>query len=465
MTRLRSSSSFRDPHGFVFFEDGDVYRQVNTAGRDSYDALVDSGLYGSLIEQNLVVRHEVVSHPPMEKDTSYRVLRVQRVPFISYPYEWCFSQLKDAALLTLSIQKIALEHGVSLKDSSAYNVQFIGTRPVFIDSLSFEAYREGTPWVAYRQFCQHFLAPLALMAHSDVRLGQLARVHVDGIPLDLASHLLPWGTKLRFGLLSHVHLHSSFVNRYSERTEKPKIGKTSRTGLLGILDSLESSVRGLTWSSEGTEWNDYYEDTNYTSQALQSKGHFVNTVLAATRPSRALDLGANTGLFSRLAARQGAYTIAADMDPGAVERNFLQERDNDSGDLLPLLIDLDNPSPSMGWNNQERASFVERQQADVVLALALVHHLAIGNNVPLDMMASFFASLGRHLIVEFVPKTDSQVRRLLVTREDVFDTYTERCFLDAFSRHYNVVDRLALPDSHRTLFHMERIGSGSAPVG
>lgn len=196
--------SFRDPSGFIFFENGSLYRQVNIVYRENYDQLINSGLYETLVRLGLMVSHEEVDLHYARTNSAYRILKPALIPFISYPYEWCFSQLKDAALTTLEIQKKALDFGMSLKDASAYNIQFLDGKPVFIDTLSFEKYEEGQPWVAYRQFCQHFLAPLALMCFSDVRLNQLLRIYPDGIPLDLASCLLPLRTFLKFSLLSHI---------------------------------------------------------------------------------------------------------------------------------------------------------------------------------------------------------------------------------------------------------------------
>ena len=193
----RVAGSFRDPAGFVFTRDGVLYRQVNESFRSNFEALSTSGLYDALTERGLLIRHEEVDEAPADPSVAAVVIRPERVPFISYPYEWCPGQLRAGAIATLEAQKVALEHGMTLRDASAYNIQFVGGRPVLIDTLSFEPAVEGRPWVAYRQFCQHFLAPLALTSQVDVRLNQLSRVHIDGIPLDLAAALLPGSTNTR----------------------------------------------------------------------------------------------------------------------------------------------------------------------------------------------------------------------------------------------------------------------------
>lgn len=241
------AASFRDPSGFVFLRDGVVYRQINRAYQNNYDRLISSGLYEKLVQDGLLVPHTEVSLQYAVTEDAYKVMKPEPVPFISYPYEWCFSQIKHAALLTLGIQTRALDFGMSLKDCSAYNVQFRDGKPVFIDTLSFERYRKGQPWVAYRQFCQHFLAPLALMSYVDVRLHQLFRVHLDGIPLDLASLLLPARTWVNFGLLSHIHLHAKAQKRFADEPIPSEGRSVGRMAFLGLVDNLKSAIEKLRW--------------------------------------------------------------------------------------------------------------------------------------------------------------------------------------------------------------------------
>ena len=447
-------ASFRDPSGQLFTRLGVLYRQVNRVYQEHYTRLFESGLYQELVDAGLLIPHEEADLPPLEEAEAWKVIRPERVGFISYPYEWSFSQLKDAALTTLEIQKRALKRGMSLKDSSAYNIQFHGGRPLLIDSLSFEILPEGQPWVAYRQFCQHFLAPLSLMALTDVRMGLLLREYIDGIPLDLASRLLPWKTRLNGALQMHVHLHAASQKRYAA-SGLPTGRKMSMNSMLGWIDSLESAVRGLRWSPEGTAWGNYYAETNYTQAGLEHKQALVSEYLTRIGPSLVWDLGANTGLFSRIASRMGAYTIAFDIDPGAVELNYLDCKKASEKNLLPLLSDLSNPSPGIGWANRERKSLGERGPVDAVMALALVHHLAIANNLPLERLAEFLHGLGKWLVIEFVPKSDSQVQRLLASRQDIFPRYTQAHFVEAFERCF-VIHRVEnIRDSERSLYLMQ----------
>ena len=452
------SASFRDPSGFMYRREGVLYRQVNLPYQAHYDKLMQSGLYERLTKARMLVPHEEVTLEPELPELHYRTLRPQPIPVISYPYEWSFSQLKDAALLTLEIQKKAVETGMTLKDASAYNIQFIGCRPVLIDTLSFEIYTEGEPWVAYRQFCQHFLAPLALMALRDVRLNGLLRNYIDGIPLDLASELLPWQTRMNFGLGLHIHTHAKAQKRYAGQGIRPSEvsnRKVTRMAFLGMIDSLETSVRKLEWKPEGTEWADYYDITNYSQDAFQQKKDLVRSFLEQVQPAVVWDLGANTGEFSQIAVELGAYTAAMDVDPSAVEKGYQAGKSAKNARLLPLLMDLTSPSPALGWNNRERMALAERGPADAVLALALIHHLAISNNVPLPSVAAFMADLGRNLIIEFVPKEDSQVQKLLASRVDIFDHYTQPDFEAAFEQYFTMRASQPIPGTKRTLYLYE----------
>jgi hypothetical protein len=450
------ASSFRDPAGFVFRRDGVLYRAIRRPGLPHFERLLASGLYDELVEARLLVPHEEAPASTAGPDDVERVIRPEEVPFVSYPYEWSFSQLQDAALATLEIQKRALRRGLTLVDASAYNIQFLRGAPVLIDTLSLRQAADGEPWTAYRQYCQHFLAPLALMALRDVRLGQLLRIHIDGVPLDLASALLPLASRRRASLLLHLHLHARSQKRYEGRQLDGPRRKVALQALLGLVDSLETGTRKLRWRPAGTEWADYYEDTNYTADGLAEKERAVASFVAEARPRTVWDLGANVGAFSRAAASAGAMVVSFDLDPACVERNYLRVRADKETRLLPLLMDLANPSPASGWANEERMSLLERGPADAVLALALIHHLAIGNNVPLDRAARFFARAGRSLLIEFVPKSDSQVKRLLVTREDVFDGYTQAGFERAFGTYFEIRRRAPLAGSERILYEMAR---------
>jgi hypothetical protein len=407
-----------------------------------------------------LIAHDEKEIHGLGENRAYKIIQPHLLDFISYPYEWSFSQFKDAALLTLKIQKRAMKFGMSLKDSSAYNIQFnFDTgKPILIDTLSFEILPKGKPWIAYRQFCQHFLAPISLMAYKDIRLSQLLRIYIDGIPLDLTSSLLPLKTRLNFGLLTHIHLHAAAQKRFAKTAKQASTTnrEMSETALLGLIDSLTRTIQKLNWQPNDTEWGTYYESTNYTLDSMDHKTKIVNDYLEQVSPNIVWDLGANTGRFSRIAVQKGASTISFDIDPAAVEKNYLELKENNENRLLPLLMDLANPSPGLGWANKERYSLGNRSNPDLIIALALIHHLAISNNLPLPMISQFLCNISQWLIIEFVPKTDSQVQRLLASREDIFSDYTQKDFEAAFLQHFTIHKIQDIQGSQRCIYLMER---------
>jgi hypothetical protein len=448
--------SFRDPAGFVCEVGGELCRQVNLVYRDHYDRLMSSGLYDELVGRGLLVPHEELADPAPDPQLAYKLLRPERIDFVSYPYEWSFSQLRDAALLALEVERRALARGMTLKDCSAYNVQFYRGRPVLIDTLSFEVVRAGEPWAGYRQFCEHFLAPLALMSLCDCRLGQLCRTNIDGIPVDLVSRLLPRRSRLRFGLGIHIHLHSWMQGSHAHRGSKASSGGIRTGALLALVDSLESTVRRLRWKPKGNGWASYYDQHSYAPAEFEHKTRLIAEFLERTDSKRVWDLGANTGYFSLLACERGLRAVSFDSEPACIERLYLEAKRRGETKLLPLVLDLFNPSPASGWLNQERSSIFDRGKPDLVLALALVHHLALVGNQPLENLADFFTRLGPWLVIEFVPESDPQAQSLIAGRRGIHHPYNRECFEEAFQRRFATIVSESVSQSGRTLYLMRR---------
>lgn len=453
----RIKSSFRDPSGFVFKKDNLYYRQINHRYKDNYDALLTSGLYNKLIEENLLLSHQETNLPGIT-DEAYKVIFPEQIPFISYPYEWSFSMLKHAALTTLKVQKLALEYNLTLKDTSAFNIQFFKGAPVFIDTLSFEKYEKGKPWVPYRQFCQHFLGPLALIAYKDPRLNLLLRTFLDGIPLDLTSRLLPISTKINPNLLTHIHLHAQAQQRLSAKKSllKKRFKSMDLKSLKGLIDHLEKTILTIKSKIPKTSWSNYYETNSYPKEAFEQKKQLVAQYLDQTKPKTVWDLGANTGVFSRIATSKKALTISMDYDPITIELNYLEGIKTKDQYSLPLVMDLTNPSPAVGWGNQERLSLTQRGPADVVLALALVHHLALSNNLPLPKLGKYFSQICHFLIIEFVPKEDPNATSLLGLKKDIFPDYTQEGFEQSFGQYFHVQSKHPIKNTLRTLYLMEK---------
>ncbi|WP_319763580.1 class I SAM-dependent methyltransferase [Maridesulfovibrio sp.] len=455
------ASSFRDPDGNVFIEDDTIYRTVRNSYRANWELCEYSGLYNLLSNEQLLIDFSEI-----DSDEHYKLLKVKKIPFISYPYEWCFSQLKDAARTTLSIQKLSLEKGLTLKDSSAYNVQFINGKPIFIDLLSFEKRPVNSPWQAYRQFCMHFYAPLVLTAKVGLWCGQLSKLNIDGVPLSSAVEMLPLKSKLNFHVGLHLVAHSKMEDKYSDSiksADKAISIQISPQKALNLIQSLESAIDALSLPKTQTTWGDYYDDTNYAVDAMYKKEmivHDFSSIAAKDNHGKlALDFGANTGKFSELISEHFSNVIATDIDPLAVERHYQKLQKKGPNNILPLIIDFANPSPALGWASKERDSFSQRSSFGFITALAVIHHLRITNGIPLEMQAEYFSDLldaSGYLCIEFVPKEDSQIRRMLAVRSDVFYDYTEKNFQSCFEQHFDFIMKKSVSGSLRTIYLLKK---------
>lgn len=457
--KVRHPSSFRDNSGFVYKKNNIYYRQINQLFREHYECLISSGLYDELVRTKQLIPHDEIFDGYLTND-GYKIILPSQLSFTNFSYCWSFSMLKDAALLTLNIQKTALKYGMILKDANSFNIQFVGNAPIFIDSLSFEKYEESFSWNAYGQFCRHFLAPLSLMCYTDISLNSLLISNLDGIPLDLATRILPFRSKFNIGLYVHLFLHNKslkhFQNSTSHTAEK-SIGKGNKNDIVKIVDHLISTIQGLTWKAENTTWDGYYNKW-VGEEYLETKKNKVQMLLdKITSKNILLDLGANDGTFSFLASKSFKSVLSFDIDPACVEQNYLLSKRNKIQNLLPLIVDFTSPTPAIGWNNQERSSILDCiGQVDTVMALAVIHHLCIGKNIPLTHLATFFAKHCKFLIVEFVPKSDEKVKMLLQNREDIFDTYSLKMFIEIFSSHFDILHKITLSPTDRMLFLMSK---------
>jgi len=448
-------SSYKDPDGFVFYQNKQVYRQVNNSYKALFTHIQKSGLYKTLTQNGLLIKHKTTSIKPITSD-GYLVIKPKTIPFISYPYEWCFDQLKDAAIATLNIQKTCIKYDVSLKDASAYNIQFLANQPTLIDTLSFEQKNLKTPWVAYKQFCEHFLAPLVLASYVDIRLFQLLRTNIDGIPLDLASKLLPKYTWTKPRILTHVHFHA--ISQKKITKQRKIFNNNSLLNIhshLALLDSLEATIKSLSWKKPATTWGNYDKSTSYNRSSLSDKKYIIEQFLSLSKPNTLWDLGANDGTLSQLSSNHNIYTIAFDIDPVAVTNNYQATKKQNDKYMLPLIIDLTNPSPDLGWQNNERSSFAKRGPVDAIMVLALIHHLGIKNNIPFDLMASFFSTITTHLLIEFIPKNDKMCQILLQNRKDIFLLYNKKEFESQFNKYFTIIKKHAIKNSKRIIYIMK----------
>ena len=451
MMKNKELSSFRDPSGFIYYENNKVIRKINPIYFKEYNHLMDSGLYKELVDNNLLIKHKEI-----KKSNDEILLEVEKIPYISYPYEWTFEELKEAALLTLKINKIALKYGMILKDATSYNIEFIGCKPIFIDTLSFMFYEENSPWGAYGQFTRHFIAPLVLMKYVDIRMNTLLKNYIDGIPLDLCSNLL----KNRGGMISKIHikLQNKSIKKHNNDGKKDVVKiNISKKSIINMFDMITNQINNLKLKKYTTEWMDYYDLSNYNEKAFNSKENIIKEfckMIKSKDNDISFDLGSNDGRFSKLIEKElNNYVVSFDIDNNAVEYNFINNKDNDR--ILPLIMDFTNPSSGIGFSNNERKSFMDRGNANLTLVLAFIHHLVISNNLSFEMVADFLSKITKYLIIEFVPKEDSQVELLLKTRNDIFDFYNIETFKEEFSKYFKIIKEEKIDNSKRTLFLME----------
>ncbi len=452
--------SYRDATSRVFYDAGDVYRVLNATAFADWQALAASEFGRRRMADGGLVPTEQVppSEIPAKVDQSAwaAVLKHQTIPWVSYPYEWSFGMLRDAGLLTLELLDDALHENLSLKDGSAYNVQFVGAKPVFIDIPSFHRLSPGEPWIGYRQFCQLFLYPLFLRAYRNVPFQPWLRGNLDGIDPVACRNLMSLRDLFRPGVSTHVFLHARLDSRFADadrslRAELPAAGfqksliQANVRGLIKILRKLE-------WRTAKTTWSDYAQCNSYTADDRARKEAFVRGVAQSRRWRRVWDLGCNTGVFSRIAAEHADYVVAMDGDPLAIERLYAALQAERNLKILPLIANVADPAPNQGWRGRERKSAAERGRPELTLCLALLHHLVIGANIPLREVLDWLADLTPGLIIEFVTKHDPMVQVLLRNKPDIYADYEQEPFERMLAERFEIVRRETLQSGTRTLY-------------
>jgi ribosomal protein L11 methylase PrmA len=459
----RVAGSFRDPAGYVFTHAGAVYRAVAPSAAPHFRAFLDSPLFGRLIADRRLVGTAIVDQGdwPIAHEPGGLIVRHETIPFVSYPYEWPFALLKAAALLHLSVQIESLEHGFVLSDASAYNVQFIGPRPVFIDTLSFRPYREGEVWAGHRQFCQQFLNPLLLQALNGVAYQNWFRGSLEGIESRDLAALLPWKSRFSPSVLAHV-LAMAYSGDRAARQGSTALSQARAVTLpkaryLGLLQQLRQWIEMLQPKGvDSTTWQQYDVNNSYSDDEHAAKRRVIAAFCERVKPGRLVDVGCNTGEYAQLALGSGAgMAVGLDFDQGALDKAHQRARDH-ALNLLPLWQDAANPSPGIGWRNTERMPMGERARFDAVLALAVEHHLAIGRNVPLDDVVDYLVGFAPQGIVEFVPKSDPMIQTMLALRGDIFPEYGRDQFEGALRKRARIVTSEAVSSDGRMLYGFDR---------
>jgi ribosomal protein L11 methylase PrmA len=465
----RDGASFRDPAGHVYLKDGRVLRSVTDAGAENYEFVRDSGFLPGLIADNRMIGMTEVSPDVLDgvvhSDADCRyVLEHPALSFVSYPYEWCFSALRSAALLQLDLITEALKHDVMLSDASAYNIQFRGAEPVFIDALSFRPYRDGEYWSAHQQFCDQFLNPLLLTALGGIGFNAWFRGNLEGIRSDDLVRLLPWHRKLSLRVMTHVtlpvKLQSGTQRKTAARLDTAKARRLPKASLIHLATGLRRWIAGLSpKTGKASAWSAYESDNSYDTEATGLKQEFTRRFAEAVKPPMLWDIGCNTGFYAESALQSGAGSaVGFDTDVSAVEAAFARATKNQMA-FLPLLMDAADPSPGQGWRGRERKSLQDRANADGLIAYAIIHHLSIGRNIPLRDVVAWLIDLAPQGVIEFVEKEDPMIQHMLRLRDDIFDDYHRDAFMAAIREHADIVDTCEVIKGRRVLVWYRRRAS------
>lgn len=462
---LPVAGSFRDPAGHVHIFQNQILRSVTKHGVTNFEAVLKTGFLDLIVKKGYLLPYKKVNDPTILTllPEAVHVLEHPRLSYVSYPYEWSFPLLKAAALLHLDIAIEALEAGVSLSDASAYNIQFVGAQPVFIDHLSFKPYIEGEYWIAHRQFCEHFLNPLLLRAILGLPHNAWFRGTLEGVSCEDLNKLLPLRDKISARMMAHVVLPARFQRQAFGKKAGGNITQSCDrknfpcAAYKGMLRQLHKWVTQLEPKGKQiTVWSDYVESNTYEDIEKRTKTEFIERFITEIKPRLVFDLGCNSGAFSEIALRSGAQqVIGFDFDQAALDKAYLRAKKK-SLNYLPLFLDAANPSPSQGWGESERSGFHDRAKADAVLALAFVHHLAIGRNTPLDKVIDCITAMAPQGVIEFVPKDDPMIQAMLKLREDIFLDYSRKTFESKLKARADIIESEQITSNGRFIYRFER---------
>lgn len=460
MVSYVEKGSFRDRNNQVYIVDDRVLRGLSDTSLAHWRLFEKSTVYKRFSDRgNIVSTRFFEESPSLESVGEWPAyLEHERIPFISYGYEWCFQMLKDAALLHLDLLETALSENLILKDASSFNVQFVGANPVFIDIPSFERYEAGTPWVGFRQFCQHFLYPLMLQSFKNISFRSWLRGNVEGITPYECNQLMSLRDLFRPGVFTLVYLQSKLVDSMGNaKTSIVKEAKDSEFGkeiILVNIRKFRKILNKLEWCLDKSEWSEYKDTHSYDEACFDRKCTFVKQVAALRRRKIAWDIGCNTGHFSRLLAENTDYVVAMDIDELSIQRFYKTLKQENNTTILPLVFDLTNPSPRLGWRCEERLSLADRRPPDLILCLALVHHLVITGNVPLRHVLDWLASFNCEVVIEMLTKEDPMVKKLLLNRVDQYDDFSVESFEALAAPGFQVLNKTEIMAGKRFLYHL-----------
>ena len=457
------TGSFRDPTGRVFYSNNKIYREIFSSGFEKYNFIKKNDILSDLVEKKYLVNSfesKEDEHLKSKKDSI--IIRHEKIDYISYPYEWSFSQLQDAAIFHLDLQLYLLEKNAKLIDASAYNIQFHNNKPIFIDLLSIEKYQEGEFWSAHKQFCENFLNPLILASKKSINFNNLFRGNLNGVSTGELCSMLNFFDFLSPVIFINVYMLNIIENRSKRDPLKTVNSIKNKKGLSKssfkfLLLRLKKFISKLKIKNQVTVWENYSDTNTYSDNEEIKKIEVVENFLQLNDFKMLADLGCNDGKYSRLASKNKIEKIIAfDFDLKVIDRAYLYCKKNNLN-ILPLYLDFSNPSSNLGWLENERKGFIKRANFDSILALALIHHLAIAKNIPLSDAIDFLTSLAPKGLIEFVPKEDPTVKLMMSLKGDIFPNYTEENFKKLLEKKVKIEKIITVSKTNRKIYEYTRL--------
>ena len=457
---IEEKGSFRDPAGKIYYKDNRVFRKLSVEGVKRFQELKESDIINLSINEGFLIGTKEIHDQVIEKANQELILEHDKIPYVSYPYEWSFSQLKDAAIFHLNFHLFLLKNDATLIDASAYNVQFIGSELKFIDVLSIQKYKEGEYWKGHKQFCENFLNPLILKSKKGIKFNNWFKGNLEGIDTNELNDLLSIFDKFSYNIFIHIHLLSKLQKKYtSNKTLKPidKITKKiSKKNLIAMLTQLRNFISKLRDKKDISTWDSYSIDNSYSVEEENKKKSIVAKFSKKNNFDLVADLGCNDGEYSTLCLNNGCKrVIGFDFDINAINKAYEKSLKKNLN-FLPLYFDATNPSANIGWFQNERKGFIERTNFDAIIALAFEHHLCIGKNIPLNDVIKWLVSLAPKGLIEFVPKNDETIKKMLEFKGDIFPNYTETYFEKCLSNNTEIISKDVVSNSNRTIYEYER---------
>ena len=452
--------SFRDPAGKIFYYKNKVYRKINILGKSRLKYILEKKIIDNAIKNKFLIDSKIVNlNDEIEKDDNDMIFEHDSIPFISYPYEWSFSQLKSAAIHHLDFHLYLLENNATLIDASAYNVQFIASKPIFIDLLSLKKYQEGEYWTGHKQFCENFLNPLILKSKKGINFNNWFRGNLEGIHTNELNNTLNFFDKLSYNIFVHVYLLNKIeINSEKNKTLKvnKKIKKFPKKNFVSMLKQLKKFILNLDDKKKFTTWQDYSKLNSYKPNEENEKIEIVKNFCSKNKFNMLADLGCNDGIYSKNALSAGCnFVVGFDFDINAVDKAF-KKSEREKLNFLPLYYDASNPSPNMGWNDNERKNIEKRGNFNGVIALAFEHHLSIAKNIPLEDVVKWIMFLAPKGLIEFVPKNDPTIQKMLELKGDIFPDYNENNFEKIILKYGKIIMKKVISDSGRTIYEFQR---------